>query len=110
MKLAIANAARARYIALVMDFLASLGEDVALISSNTCNLPFVQDGEEGVLEVTVKVTKKVYDESMQEREDYTHKCAEQAEKQAERERSAAEKKAKAEAKAAEKAAKAKSEA
>jgi len=106
MKLSIANAARARYIALVMGFLAEQGEDVALISSNTCNLPFVQDGEEGVLEVTVKVTKKDYDESMQERTDYVAKCAEQAERQAERERAAAEKKAKAEAKAAEKAAKA----
>ena len=103
MKLSIANSARAHYISLLMSFLAEQGEDVALISSNTCNLPFVQDGEEGVLEVTVKVTKKDYDESMQEREDYTHKCAEQAQKQAERERAAAEKKAKAEAKAAEKA-------
>ena len=105
MKLSIANAARARYITEVMEFFAAKGEDVALISSNTCNLPFVQDGEEGVLEVTVKVTKKDYDESMQEREDYKAKCAEQAERQAERERAAAEKKAKAEAKAAEKATK-----
>lgn len=103
MKLSIANSARARYISLLMSFLAQQGEDVALISSNTCNLPFVQDGEEGVLEVTVKVTKKDYDESMQEREDYTHKCAEQAERQAARSR-AAEKKAKAEAKAEAKAA------
>ena len=106
MKLTLANAARARYINLIMSFLASLGEDVALVTSNTCNLPFVQDGEEGVLEVVVKVVKKDYDECMQERDDYVNKCAEQAQKQADRERTAAEKKAKAEAKAAEKAAKA----
>lgn len=106
MKLTLANAARTRYIAEIMAFLADKGEDVALVTSNTCNLPFVQDGEEGVLEVVVKVVKKDYDECMQEREDYVHKCTEQAQKKAERERAAADKKAKAEAKAAEKAAKA----
>ena len=105
MKLSIANAARTRYITEVMEFFAAKGEDVALITSNTCNLPFVQDGEEGVLEVTVKVTKKPYDESMQEREDYKAKCADAEEKKAKREKDAAEKKAKAEAKAADKAAK-----
>lgn len=103
MKLALANAARARFISLLVDYLSSLGEDVALISSNTCNLPFVQDGEEGVLEVTAKVVKKPYDECMQERVDYVNKCAEQEQKKADRERAAAEKKAKADAKAAEKA-------
>ena len=105
MKLAIANAARARYINQIMDFLSEQGEDVALITSNSCNLPIVEDGEEGVLEVVVKVVKKDYDECMQEREDYKAKCAEAIAKKAEREKVAAEKKAKAEAKAAEKAAK-----
>lgn len=103
MKIAIANAVRARYINLLMEFLASQGEDVALVTSNTCNLPFVEDGEEGVLEVTAKVVKKPYDECMQEREDYVAKLAEQAARKAEREREAAAKKAKAEAKAKEKA-------
>ncbi len=98
MKLSIANAARERYIKSIMEFLASKDEDVALVASNICNLPIVEDGEEGVLEVVVKVVKKDYDECMQEREDYKAKCAEQAEKRAERERAAAEKKAKAEAK------------
>ena len=59
-----------------------------------------EDGEEGVLEVVVKVVKKDYDECMQERVDYVAKVAENAEKKAERERIAAEKKAKAEAKKA----------
>ncbi len=103
MKLALANSVRSRYISAIMAYLAEQGEDVALVTSNSCNLPIVEDGEEGVLEVVVKVVKKDYDECMQERADYVAKVAEQAEKKAERERIAAEKKAKAEAKAAEKA-------
>lgn len=98
MKLAIANAVRARYINQIMEYLAAQGEDVALVTSNSCNLPIVEDGEEGVLEVVVKVVKKDYDECMQEREDYQMKLQEQAERKAEREREAAAKKAKAEAK------------
>ena len=84
-------------------YLTEQGEDVALVTSNTCNLPIVEDGEEGVLEVVVKVVKKDYDECMQEREDYVAKCAEQTERKAERAKAAAEKKAKTEAKAKEKA-------
>lgn len=103
MKLATANSARARYIAQIMDFLSGQGEDVALVTSNSCNLPIVEDGEEGVLEVVVKVVKKDYDECMQERADYVAKCTEKAEAKAEREKAAAEKKAKAEAKKKEKA-------
>ena len=103
MKLALANSVRSRYISAIMAYLAEQSEDVALVTSNSCNLPIVEDGEEGVLEVVVKVVKKDYDECMQERADYVAKVAEQAEKKAERERIAAEKKAKAEAKAAEKA-------
>ena len=103
MKLATANSARARYINQIMGFLSEQGEDVALVTSNSCNLPIVEDGEEGVLEVVVKVVKKEYDECMQEREDYVAKCAEKAEAKAEREKAAAEKKAKVEAKKKEKA-------
>ena len=103
MKLINANAARARYIDKILNFLSEDGEDVALTTSNTCNLPIVEDGEEGVLEIVVKVVKKPYDECMQEREDYQMKLQEQAERKAEREREAAAKKAKAEAKAAAKA-------
>ena len=102
MKLALANAVRARYINEIMAHLAAQGEDVALVSSNTCNLPVVEDGEEGVIEVVVKVVKKDYDECMQERADYIAKCAEAEEKKAERAKVAAEKKAKAEAKKKEK--------
>lgn len=103
MKLALANAVRSRYINAIVAYLAEQGEDVALVTSNTCNLPIVEDGEEGVLEVVVKVVKKDYDECMQERTDYVAKVAETEAKKAERAKTAAEKKAKAEAKAAEKA-------
>lgn len=95
MKLTIANAVRSRYINEIMEYLAAKGEDVALTTSNTCNMPFVEDGEEGVLEVVVKVVKKDYDFCMQEREDYIAKCAEKAERDEERKRNAAEKAAKA---------------
>lgn len=105
MKLTIANAVRSRYINDIMSHLAANGEDVALVSSNACNLPVVEDGEEGVIEVVVKVVKKDYDECMQERADYIAKCAEAEEKKAERAKVAAEKKAKAEAKKKEKEAK-----
>lgn len=104
MKLNLANAVRSRYISDIMAYLANQGEDVALVASNICNLPIVEDGEEGVLEVCVKVVKKPYDECMQEREDYVAKCAEQEERKAQREAEAAAKKAKAEAKAEAKAA------
>ena len=97
MKLALANTIRAEYIGKIMDYLAENGEDVALINSNTCNMPAVCEGEECVLEICVKVTKKPYDESMQEREDYVAKLREKAAKEAEKERKAAEKKAEKEA-------------
>lgn len=80
MKLALANSVRTRYISAIMAYLAEQGEDVALVTSNTCNLPIVEDGEEGVLEVVVKVVKKDYDECMQERADYVAKVAENAER------------------------------
>lgn len=98
MKTNFANEARTRYINSIMDYLRAQGEDVALVTSNTCNLPIVQNEEEGVMEISVKIVKKEYDECMQERADYITKCAEKIEKAKERERAAAEKKAKAEAK------------
>lgn len=98
MKLANANRTRSIYINEIMAYLASQGEDVALIASNACNLPIVEDGEEGVLEVVVKVVKKDYDECMQERVDYVNHCAEVAEKKAAKAKDAEAKKAKKEKK------------
>lgn len=93
MKLTIANAARARYLASLMEFLSNSGEDVGQVASNICNFPFVEDEEEGVIEVVVKVVKKDYDECMQERVDYVNHVQEVAEKKAKK---AAESKAKKE--------------
>ena len=100
MKLAIANSIRSAYLKEIMAYLESLGEDVAPITSGSCNLPVcdVESGEEGVIEIVIKVVKKDYDECMQEREDYAHKVAEKAAAKAEKEKAAAEKKAKAAAK------------
>lgn len=98
MKTTLANVVRADYISKIMGFLAEQGEDVALTASNTCNLPFVIDGEEGVLEVVVKVVKKDYDECMQEREDYIMHIEEKNEKKAKAEAEKAKKIAKDKAK------------
>lgn len=98
MKLAIANVARARYINEIMEHFAAKGEDVARIASNACNMPFVEDGEEGVLEIVAKVVKKDYDECMQERVDYVNHCAEVAEKKAAKAKDAEAKKTKKEKK------------
>ena len=99
MKLTIANAARARYLKSIMDFLTEGGEDVAAVGSNTCNFPFVENDEEGVMEIVVKVVKKDYDECMQERVDYVNHVAEVAERKAKKEAEAKAKKEKAKAKA-----------
>lgn len=85
MKLAIANAARARYLAEIIDYLTKCGEDIAAVGSNVCNFPFVEDDEEGVMEIVVKVVKKDYDECMQERVDYVNHVQELAEKKAKKE-------------------------
>ena len=98
MKLATANVARTRYINLFVEFLRSQGEDVELVSSNSCNFPFVEGEEEGVMYLTASVTKKDYDECMQERVDYVNHCAEVAEKKAAKAKEAEEKKAKKEKK------------
>ena len=49
MKLVTANIARNRYITMFVDFLRAQGEDVELVSSNSCNFPFVEGEEEGVM-------------------------------------------------------------
>ena len=98
MKLATANIARNRYMTMFVDFLRAQGEDVELVSSNSCNFPFVEGDEEGVMYLTASVTKKDYDECMQERVDYVNHCAEVAEKKAAKAKEAEEKKAKKEKK------------
>lgn len=80
MKLANANAFRARAVRALYDLKASEGEDVGFIASNAFNFPIVVDGEEGWCEITVKVTKDGGDEGYGKREEYALKLRERAEK------------------------------
>lgn len=89
MKLVNANAIRSFLIEkLYKEF--SETEDVGMVSSNSFNFPVVEDGEEGWVEIVVKVTKDGGDDGYLKRDEYKMKCAEKAEKA----KVAAEKKAK----------------
>lgn len=88
MKLANANSIRAKYLEALMSALGT--EDIGQIASNSFNFPVVaEDGEEGWVEIVIKVPKESGDEGFDKREEYKLKCAERVEKA----------KAKAEAKA-----------
>ena len=102
MKLALANAVRAEIVENLFNFMTERGEDCGMVTSNRFNFPVVREGEEGFVEVVVKVVKKDSDECFQERADYVMKQEEKAAKAAEREKASAEKRAKAEAKKAKK--------
>ena len=100
MKLALANQIRAQYVNALLAYLQSLGEDVGMTASNVINLPIVYDGEEGWVEISVKVPKGTKDEEYDgygRREDYRISQEEKAEKTAKREADKAAKLAKAEA-------------
>ena len=92
MKLVNANKIRKQYIEELLAYFAcegsSDGEDCGMITSNSFNFPVVaDDGEEGWVEIVVKIPKE--DDGYEKREEYTLKIKERAEK----------KKAQAEAKA-----------
>lgn len=75
MKIVVANAVRSKYLEIITKALAD--EDVGMIASNAINLPFVtEEGEEGWVEITVKVPKETGDEGYGKREEYTMKCVE----------------------------------
>ena len=92
MKLATANKCRAYYLAAIFDLLQDHGEDVGYIESNKLNLPVVQDGEEGIMVVTVSILKNGEDDYMSAREQYADKVRDRAEKAAAKAKKAAEKK------------------
>ena len=98
MKLANANAIRARIIRALDDYFDKCGEDIGTIASNTLNFPVVaEDGEEGWVEVVVKVPKGTKDEEYDgygRREQYELDLKEKAEKKAEAEKKKAAKIAK----------------
>lgn len=79
MKLVNANAVRSSLIEkLYKEF--SETEDVGMVSSNSFNFPVVEDGEEGWVEIVVKVTKDGGDDGYLKRDEYKMKCEEKAEK------------------------------
>lgn len=86
MKLANANSIRAGLMSELSEFFATKGEDVGAIASNTLNFPIVaEDGEEGWVEVIVKVPKGTKDEEYDgygRREDYKIAAVDRAEKKA----------------------------
>lgn len=98
MKLANANSVRFNYISLLYSFFEEKGEDVGLIASNTFNFPVVaEDGEEGWVEVVVKVPKGTKDEDYDgygRRQQYKLDLLEKAEKKAKAEEAKAKKIAK----------------
>ena len=88
MKTANANKFRARAIEAIMAYFVEANEDCGMIASNSFNFPIVaEDGEEGWIEVIVKIPKE--DDGYEKREEYEMKTKERVEK----------KKAQAEAKA-----------
>lgn len=107
MKLANANAIRASVVEnLFVHMRDYCGEDCGLIASNSFNFPVVtEDGEEGWVEVVVKIPKEEGDEGFDKREEYSLKLAANAEKA----KAKAEAKAKKIAKDKERKAKAKAE-
>ena len=80
MAMKFADRARAEYIKKVYDFLESQGEDVGMIESNSFNFPIVIDGEEGFVEVVVKVPKDRGDDNYMKREVYADKVRDRKER------------------------------
>lgn len=82
MKLPLANKCRAHYLSAIFDLLQEHGEDVGYIESNKLNLPVVEDGEEGIMVVTVSILKSDEDGYMAAREQYSDRLRERAERRA----------------------------
>lgn len=96
MKLNTANKVRAKVIEAIMAYFVEAEEDCGMIASNSFNFPICEDGEEGWVEIVVKIPKDTGDgdDGYSKREDYAMKCEAKVAKQAEKERKAKERKAK----------------
>lgn len=96
MKTATANKVRAKVIEAIMAYFVEAEEDCGMIASNSFNFPICEDGEEGWVEVVVKIPKDTGDDDdgYSKREDYAMKCEAKVAKQAEKERKAKERKSK----------------
>lgn len=82
MKNTVANVVRERYLDTIMSYFTD--EDVGKIASNSFNFPVVEDGEEGWVEIVVKVTKDDGDDGYAKRDEYRMKCEEREAKAKER--------------------------
>lgn len=101
MKVAVANKVRARVIEAIMAYFVEADEDCGMIASNSFNFPICENGEEGWVEVVVKIPKDTDDgdDGYAKREEYKLKCAERATKQAKKEAEKAKKEAERKSKA-----------
>lgn len=84
MKLSLANQVRAHYTEVLLNQFVQADEDCGMIASNSFNFPIVVEGEEGWVEITVKVTKDGGDDGYGKREEYRMKCEERETKAKER--------------------------
>lgn len=71
MKLANANKIRAKVLEAIMAYFVEADEDCGQIASNSFNFPIVEDGEEGWVEIVVKIPKE--DEGYEKREEFQMK-------------------------------------
>ena len=72
---------RERFLALWVEFLKEQGEDVGVDGSGSCNIPVVEDGEEGWVQFVVKIPKWTDDDDgYAKRTEYEIHTAEMAEK------------------------------
>ena len=78
MKLANANKIRAKVLEAIMAYFVEADEDCGQIASNSFNFPIVEDGEEGWVEIVVKIPKEV--EGYEKREEFQMKIKEKEEK------------------------------
>lgn len=79
MKTANANKFRAKAIKAIMAYFVEANADCEMIASNSFNFPIVaEDGDEGWIEVVVKIPKE--DDGYEKREEYDMKTKERAEK------------------------------
>lgn len=101
MKVAVANKVRARVVEAIMAYFVEADEDCGMIASNSFNFPICENGEEGWVEVVVKIPKDSDDgdDGYAKREEYELKCAERATKQAKKDAEKAKKEAERKSKA-----------
>lgn len=75
-----ADKIRSQYTEELYKFFESKGEDVGMIESNSFNFPVVIDGEEGFVEIVIKVPKDLSDDNYLKREVYADKVRQRAER------------------------------